>query len=100
MARWSKSECQTFYEDAREAATEECEVVIANSEITVDTRHVGGNWVYQGNEVGPGHFRLDSQTHRGTGTLHHDEAEDVLEGWWHEEGVSGMWRITLGQAED
>lgn len=100
MTRWSKSECQTFYENAREAVTEQCEVLIIGGVITVDARHFGGNWIYKGHEVGTGHFSLGSETHHGTGTLHHDDAEDVLEGWWDEEGLRGMWRITLGQADE
>jgi hypothetical protein len=45
-------------------------------------------------------YLLQSPLTGGTATLHEGIDEDVLEGWWQEGGVEGMWRIHLGEKKE
>ncbi|MDB6046786.1 MAG: hypothetical protein JWM63_5337, partial [Gammaproteobacteria bacterium] len=59
----------------------------------------GNTILYVGNERGPGHFELTARKPDGDGTatLHKFAASNVLEEYWCEGNVRGMWRIrTVG----
>lgn len=99
MPIWTESECETFFADGRASTTERCQVRIADGRIVVAAGGLGGRWMYEGEEVGPEHFRLTSPDVRGTATLHRFDNDDVLDGWWRQEWTYGMWRITLGRPE-
>ena len=99
MALWDDSECETFYADGRASATEACIVRISDGRIVVDANSTGGGWMYEGEEVGSDHFRLTSSVQGGKATLHRCAGDEVLDGSWHEAGVYGMWRISLGRSE-
>ena len=75
-----------------------CQVLIDGDQIKV--RYVDGEGntvIYVGNERGPGHFELTVRKADGDGkaTLHRFEASNVLEGYWCEGNVRGMWRISM-----
>jgi hypothetical protein len=75
-----------------------CHVLFDGGQIKV--RYVDGEGntvVYVGNERGPGHFELTARKADGDGkaTLHRFEASNVLEGYWCEGTVRGMWRISM-----
>lgn len=71
-----------------------CEVRISDSSIAI-SYHDDGPVVYEGSEIEPGHFKLQSSAVGGRATLHRTGNEDILEGSWVEKGVQGMWRIQL-----
>jgi hypothetical protein len=74
----------------------ECEVRLSGGTIAVDYEEEDGSrTVYEGSEVGLGHFRLASSSVKGKATLHRFEGSDMLEGFWSQGGYVGMWRIQL-----
>ena len=76
--------------------TQDCEVRMDGETIVVD----GGDWMYEGREQGPGHYRLESRGRNGnldgTATLHRFDGASRLVGDWVEGRESGTWRIDLG----
>ncbi len=73
-----------------------CKVRISDGSIAVSYDEEGvGVITYEGPEVEPGHFRLNAPAVDGQATLHRFQNSNVLEGWWHQGGARGMWRITL-----
>jgi len=57
----------------------------------------GNTVTYVGNERGPGHSELSARNADGDGraTLHRFEGSKVLEEYWCEGNVRGMWRISM-----
>lgn len=100
MPIWAESECETFFADGRASTTDPCQVRIADGRIVVDAGGANGGWMYEGEEVGPGHFRLFSPTLGGTASLHRFEGDNVLDGGWREGVAYGLWRITLSESEN
>ena len=73
-----------------------CEITIINNEITVsyeedDDVHI----LYKGSENGDGHYQLKCHQRNGNATLHRFPKSRILEGYWNEDGYTGMWRIQL-----
>ena len=95
MTVWANCTMEIIYEDNRPLASMPCEVRISNGTIAVSYEEIDGAVVYEGPEVEPGHFKLAAQKVSGRGTLHRFHDDDLLEGGWSEDGLSGMWRITL-----
>jgi hypothetical protein len=71
------------------------EVRLGEGTIVVSYFDVEGAVVYRGTEVEPGHFKLEAPERNGRGTLHRFKDSIFLEGFWHEGGSLGMWRIQL-----
>jgi len=94
MAVWKNATMTSFY-DGDECDVTHCEVRIDGSEIVVSYDDEDGLTVYQGNETGPGHYKLSAPSVSGQATLHRVPDEDVLEGHWIQDGYEGMWRIEL-----
>lgn len=51
--------------------------------------------VYYGNEEGPGHFKLTWPEVKGRATLQYFKDDNVLDGWWLEDGYDGMWQVSI-----
>ncbi len=100
MTIYDKSTMSTLYFSKDEAEEHwACTVKIADGEILVEYDEEG-LVQYKGKSFGEGHFRLALQSEgTGTATLHMFPDDDVLEGYWLEDGVRGMWRIDLARSE-
>jgi hypothetical protein len=94
---WIDATYEALFYDGRTPRTDQaCQVLLQNGHIQVRYVDDGGNTVtYTGTERGPGHFELRARTADGDGqaTLHRFQASPVLEGYWCEGTVRGMWRI-------
>jgi hypothetical protein len=84
----------TTYEGNRSYSST-CDVNIHDRSIAVSYEDDGGMVVYEGTEIAPGHFNLACPARNGRATLHQAPNENILEGWWLEDGYDGMWRIEL-----
>jgi hypothetical protein len=70
-------------------------VRISDGSIAISYKDEGQTVVYNGDELEPGHFKLQSNDVVGRATLHRFASADVLEGHWVESGSQGMWRVQL-----
>ena len=101
MPVWPHSEMTTAYFDASEAVEgDRCEVRIDESEIVVsyqedDERNGFTHVLYQGKNIGDGHYKLTCPERNGEATLHRFPDGKILEGYWKEDGYRGFWRIYL-----
>ena len=88
----------TIYSEEDGQVSFSCQVRIDNGSIAISyTDENKGMVVYEGNEQGSGHFKLRSKNVNGSGTLHQFDGDNILEGWWNEEGSEGMWRIQIDE---
>ena len=93
MALYPKSSMEMF--SANGQWSHPCEVRIDGGKIVVSYDSDGARILYEGPEVEPGHFELVAKGVAGKATLHRFAEDVVLDGWWLEERIEGMWRITL-----
>lgn len=82
----------TYSADTTDA---DCDVVIAAGRLSVSVQTDTGFDVYEGAEVGEGHYTLELVGGGGGGTLHRMPGSDMLEGSWWQGGQRGLWRIQL-----
>lgn len=86
----------TYYDYGTPASEMPCEVLIEGDGISIAFADDHCSVVYKGQASSPGHYRLECVSgSKGRGTLHRFDDDDVLEGWWFENGSEGMWRIHL-----
>ena len=95
MTIWRNSRVETYYGSQAVFDTAPCIVAIGDGRISVKYDYDGGTEVYEGTEIGSGHFKLKSQDGLGEASLHCFPGGLRLDGWWKEEGETGMWRILL-----
>ncbi|MGH2343040.1 hypothetical protein ACRC7T_16335 [Segnochrobactraceae bacterium EtOH-i3] len=95
MNFWPSCSMDIIYEDKRLLASLPCQVSISNGTIAVSYEDENGPVVYEGAEIEPGHFKLTAPKVSGRATLHRFPNGTLLEGHWFEDGIRGMWRITL-----
>lgn len=76
-----------------------CEVVLRPKELVVSYYEDGQHFVYRGPETGAGHYLLHCVQNGGKAEMHHMPDTDYINGWWHENGEEGMWRIFLDDPE-
>ena len=74
-----------------------CDVKIDGKSIVVSYIEEGRPTavIYKGTEHESGHYELFKEDGKGRATLHRFKDGGFLEGWWQENGMQGMWRITL-----
>ena len=95
MPVYKNSKADVYYAEGVDHA-EACQVRIGeDGSIALSYQGDEGPVVYEGTEVGSGHYALKAASVNGEVTLHRVPNEDVLEGWWLEGGYEGMWRIEL-----
>jgi len=96
MKLWKS--CSLLYISCDLAGEHPCEVRIGDGSIAVSYKDAGGSHVlYEGNEVGDGHYVLSTnETPPSKGTLHKVPDLPQLEGSWVERGETGFWKIELG----
>ncbi len=84
-----------FYDTPSEDSL--CDVRIDGKKIVVSYIEEGvpRAVIYEGTEHDPGHYELSNKDMKGRATLHRFKDGKFLEGWWQENGIQGMWRITL-----
>lgn len=96
MEAWIKASADTlFYDDSTAYTDEFYEVYLSDGEIKVRYEVDGEYNVYIGREISSGHFELACPALAGKATLHRFPGSQILEGFWHEEGVRGAWKIRL-----
>jgi hypothetical protein len=101
MARWENCKADIYYQDGRSACLGEAgyDVRIDQNEIVVSYHDGDGHVVYKGANPGNGHFELEAPERDGHTTLHQLPGNEILEGFWVENGMRGMWAIFLDEAE-
>lgn len=97
MTLYRDSKAKIFHGDKTLMEESDCHVRIEGDDIEVryDDDDWGGEVVYVGKDIGQGHFELSAPITGGEASLHRIPNSKILEGWWHESGYEGMWRITL-----
>jgi hypothetical protein len=95
MKLWKNSTMETYYASGDASDTDHCIVAIGEGRISVTYDYDGGTEVYEGPEIGSGHFKLKARDGLGEASLHCFPDGRLLDGWWVEEGETGMWRIRL-----
>jgi hypothetical protein len=75
------------------------QVRLDEGSIAISYQDDDGPVVYEGLEIESGHFELDCARKRGKAILHRMPGENVLEGWWLENRIEGMWRIYLNSED-
>lgn len=93
MPIYKKCPITYFYYSDDAGDDTECDVRIEGKRIVLDLP--GDRLVYSGTEIGSGHYKLECKTNGGRGTLHRIPDDDILEGYWYEDGTLGMWRLQL-----
>lgn len=91
---WEGSKMTVVYYDGSPSDTLPCDVRIAGDEIVVGYE-ADVPTTYQGEDLGNGHYILESSQERGKATLHRAPNSAFLEGYWFVQGCRGMWRIEL-----
>ena len=91
VSTWKHSRLASYYREIKG----ECQVQIDGSKIVVSYEQHDGPAVYEGEEVGSGHFKLTCARKSARATLHRIPGENLLEGHWIEGEDRGMWRIQL-----
>lgn len=97
MTAWNHCTADTLYYTEDSADTNETgfEVKIDDKEIVVSYEDDSG-WVqYRGKNKDTGHFQLTCPERKGEASLHQFPGGKILEGFWVENGLRGMWRIYL-----
>lgn len=95
MKVWKSCRFDTLYYHADADLNDECDVVIDGENITVSYDVDDARITYFGLMKGDGHFVLQAPDVSGRATLHRFGEGQILEGFWVEGGLKGMWRITL-----
>ena len=99
MTIWKGSTVTTYYGSKDSLDTGHCVVSVEDGHITVAYDYHDGEQlvaeVYEGTEIGSGHFKLKSRDGRGEASLHCFPNGRILNGWWREDSQEGMWRIRL-----
>ncbi len=95
MTVWRGCSMDSYYETGEFYPDTPCEVRISGGTIAVSYVTDDQFVVYEGPEIEPGHFELTAPKVSGRATLHRFQDDEVLEGSWSEDGLSGMWRIIL-----
>ena len=95
MAVYKDSKADLYHADGVTNG-QSCQVRVGeDGSIALSYQGDAGPVVYEGQEIGSGHYVLKAASVNGEGTLHRVPGEDILEGWWLEGGYEGMWRIEL-----
>jgi len=97
MTIWKNCTVDTLFFSDQPAVTHEpgYQVKIDENEIVVSYQD-DGEWVeYRGKNKGDGHFQLSCPDLKGEASLHQFPQGKILEGFWIEDGIQGMWRIRL-----
>ncbi len=101
MSHYKNATSCTYFLGKEAAESSVCEVRITEKgEIVVSYETDDGYTVYKGQELGKGHYLLESDEPFGRGSLHRFEGSQILEGYWEEDGSKGMWRIELSEISD
>lgn len=95
MTVWKDCKMTTVYYDETMADDEFCDVRIDSKVMTVSYKEEGAFVIYEGHDLGGGHFHLHCKKKNSDATLHLPEGGKILEGYWEEESYRGFWRIYL-----
>lgn len=95
MTIWSNSRFETYFADGSLAEDGACVVKIDAGEIRVEYGNTQIPTCYVGFEDAAGHFYLQCDNPVGETFLHRMPGNNILNGWWKENGQQGMWRIHL-----
>ena len=91
---YKNSVVYTVFYDKTDAEETGCTVKFDGDSIRVEYRWDEVVYVYEGKDIGNGHYELSMKENRAT--LHRTTPESkILEGSWKEDGYYGMWRILL-----
>ncbi len=93
---WAGSKFDSLvYDDSAVHVDHPCCIRTGDGSIEVTYEEGNDTVCYRGVEVGSGHFQLRGIDVEGQATLHMFEGARVLDGYWVEGSVRGMWRIYL-----
>ena len=94
MPVWKNCFIDTYYDDGLDAG-HPCEVRLDETVIEICYKDGPEFARYIGKNNGYGHFELRDDQVDGRASLHMFPGSKILEGYWSEQGLRGMWRITL-----
>lgn len=99
---YKKATRWTYYFSQKAVERMPCEVRIndESGEIAISYESDDGYTVYSGIESGDGRYMLECKEAQGKASLHRFPNGPILEGYWEENGLKGMWRIELGEISD
>jgi hypothetical protein len=101
MSHYKNATYWTFHFGKEAAESHPCEVrIMDDGEIVVSYETDNDFVVYKGEEQGQGHYLLESEEQQGRASLHRFPDSLILEGYWEEGGMKGMWRIELDEVVD
>lgn len=101
MSHYKNATYWTFHFAKEAAESHPCEVrIMDDGKIVVSYETDSDFVVYKGEEQGQGHYLLESEEPQGRASLHRFPGSLILEGYWEEDGMKGMWRIELGEVAD
>lgn len=97
MQTWQNSTADIIFYDTTPAYMNERGYIVRLSDTSIEVSFDDdeGAVCYRGKNNGDGHFDLKAPERDGTASLHCFPGSHVLEGYWQEGGVRGMWRIRL-----
>lgn len=101
MSHYKNATYWTFHFGKEAAESHPCEVrIMDDGEIVVSYETDSDFVLYKGEEQGAGHYLLECEEPQGRASLHRFPDSLILEGYWEEDGLKGMWRIELGEVAD
>lgn len=101
MTLYTKAAMKICYFSDEVSESLDCQVRIeSDGEIAISYETDGQHIVYKGRAKGDGHYLLSCENVEGRATLHGFSDSRILEGYWEENGLKGMWRIELGEISD
>ncbi|HGA2318628.1 TPA: hypothetical protein ACIRVE_003209 [Pseudomonas putida] len=85
---------ETYRVNGQATLDQPCTLLLDGDTITVAYPEPDGKtYFYKGKAVGEGHYELEAVGFDGWATLHSRSGTDEFEGFWREEGCTGMWRV-------
>jgi hypothetical protein len=94
---WKNCSIDTLYYTDRPADVDEKGSIVRLTDDYLEVAYDdGGPVVYRGKNNHDGHFNLIAPEVKGKASLHFFPNSNIMEGYWIEDGVQGMWRVRLG----
>lgn len=96
MTIWKNCTADLYYnDDTPELRDPGYEVRLEGDELVISYQS-DGRWIsYKGQDQGGGHYPLTADSIQGSAMLHRAPDAEILEGYWSENGSSGMWLVYL-----
>ncbi len=97
MTTWNHCTADLLYYDKTPADMNDEGYIVRLTDETIEVAYddAAGHVCYRGKNNGDGHFDLTAPERNGKASLHCFPDSQLMEGYWLEDGLQGMWRILL-----